>query len=161
MICELCGRNFTGGVRLSVEGSVVNACEGCSRYGKVVSVIATVKEKPKPVAEGKTRVYEMQDLESEVMLVEDYGLKVKDARERKKLKQGDLARLINEPESLVHRLETGGFEPDEALIGKLERTLGIKLRVKVEDVPRIVGRQAGGEVTLGDVVVIRKKRGAG
>lgn len=160
MICEICGRPFTCGVRLSVEGSVVNACEGCSRYGKVVGSVATVKERPKKSEEVKTPVYEMQDLESEVILGEDYGMKVKNARERKKLKQGELAKLINEPESIVHRIESAAFEPGENLVRKLERALGVKLTVKVDDVPRIVGRQAGGEITLGDVVVIKKKREA-
>lgn len=161
MICEICGQHFSTGVRLELEGSVVTACGNCSGYGKVVALISTVKERPKKIVETKTRVYEMQDFESEVTLVEDFGLKVKQAREKRGLKQGDLARLINEPESLVHRVEAGRFEPGENLVKKLERSLGVKLTVKVDGVPKLVGKTGVDVVTLGDVVVIKKKKSGG
>ncbi|MDD5112030.1 MAG: multiprotein bridging factor aMBF1 [Candidatus Altiarchaeota archaeon] len=158
MICELCGRNFNYGSRVEVEGSVVSACEACARLGKVVSPIVAVKEKPKPVDVQKP-VYEMADVEPEVVLADDYGLRVKNAREKRNLKQAGLARLIDEPESMVHRIESERFEPGDALIKKLEHALGISLSVKAAGAPRLVGRSGGVERTLGDVIVVRKKRG--
>ena len=156
MICELCGRQFNAGVRLEVEGSIVSACENCQNCGKVVSSISSVKEKPKPV-EFKPSVVELQDLEEEETLADDFGERIKKVREKRNLKQSDLAKLLNEPESIVHRLESGRFEPDEELVNKLEKKLNIRLMVKTEGAPRLVGRAGGKEVTLGDVVVVKKR----
>ena len=160
MICEICGRSFNVGVRLELEGSVVNACDNCSGYGEVLSKIETVKEKPKTL-EVKKPVYNMQEFESEETLADDYGEKVRKAREKRRMKQIDLAKLINEPESIVHRIESGKFEPDENLIKKLERKLDVKLMLKVENAPRLVGKTEDKEKTLGDVVVVRKKGESG
>jgi len=156
MICEICGRHFNEGVKLKLEGSVVNACSSCASYGEVVQEIKAVKEKPKPV-EPKKQVYQMQDLEEEEILAEDYGMRVKKAREKMNMKQGDLAKLINEPESVVHRIESGRFEPDEELTKKLEHKLGIRLTTKVEEAIRNAAKTESGRKTLGDVVVVRKK----
>jgi putative transcription factor len=158
MICEICGKNFNNGVKVQIEGSVVSACANCSGYGKLVGKIETVKEKPK-TPEAQARKYEMQDFESETALADDYGERIKKAREKRNLKQGDLAKLINEHESIVHRIESGRFEPDDDLIKKLEKKLDIKLTIKVDDALRLVGKGENKEKTLGDVVVIRKKKG--
>jgi len=157
MICEICGRHFNSGVRIQLEGSIVSACDNCASYGKVVSKVVTVKEKPK-TPESSAPVYDMQDVEPKETLVEDWGLKIKNAREKRNLKQSDLARLINEPESLVHRLESGRIEPNETLVKKLEKKLNIKLVMRMEDAERFTGTSGKSERTLGDVVVIKKKK---
>jgi putative transcription factor len=157
MICEICGRNFNTGVRIQLEGSVVSVCDNCAGYGKVISRINTVKEKPKAI-ESSAPVYDMQDVAPKETLVEDWSLKIKNAREKRKLKQGDLAKLINEPESLVHRLEAGKIEPDDTLVRKLEKKLNIKLMIKEEAAERFVGSGGKDGRTLGDLVVIRKKK---
>ena len=158
MICEICGKNFNSGVKLRLEGSVVSACDNCSGYGKVVEKISAVKEKPK-VVEVRVPKYDMQDFEFEEILVDDYGARVRKAREKLDLKQSELARLINEPESLVHRIELGKMEPDEVLVKKLEKKLNIKLTVKTEGRLPAGEKKWVGEKTLGDVVVVRKKQG--
>jgi len=164
MICEICGKHFNSGVKLKLEGSLVSACDNCAGFGVVVSKISAVKEKPKSEDwKPKTgnRVYDMQDFEFEESLVEDYGGRIKKAREKRNLKQCELAKLINEPESLVHRLELGKIEPGEDLIEKLEKKLNIKLTTKVEDKLPAGEKKREGEKTLGDVVVVRKKQGGG
>jgi uncharacterized protein (TIGR00270 family) len=77
---------------------------------------------------------------------------------RRGLKQEDLAKIINEPTSLIHRLEIGRFEPSPEVVKKLEHALGVKLLHKSEDMglPAQKGKEDG-EVTLGDLVVIKKK----
>jgi len=158
MICEICGKNFNSGVKLKLEGSVVSACSNCAGFGLVVSKIETVKEKPK-VVEVRTPKYDMQDFEFEETLVEGYGARIKKAREKRNMKQSELAKLINEPESMVHRIELGKMEPSEELIKRLEKKLNINLTTKSEEKIQVLEKATSGEKTLGDVVVIKKKQG--
>jgi len=58
---------------------------------------------------------------------------------------------------VVHRIESGRFEPDEELTKKLEHKLGIRLTTKVEEAIRNAAKTESGRKTLGDVVVVRKK----
>ena len=159
MICELCGKNFKTGVRLKVEGSVVSACESCASHGEVVSRIMPAGKKPE-VLEVKKPVYDMQDLEDDEELVDDFGRRVKKAREKRGLKQGELARMVNESESVIHRIELGKFEPHENLVRRLEHKLNINLTSSSDEEIRVTEKRASGkEVTLGDVVVVRKNEG--
>jgi putative transcription factor len=159
MICEICGKDFNTGARIKLEGSVVSACDKCVSYGKVVDTIVSIKEKPKVVEVRTMKTYGMGELEGETSLADDYGERIKRAREKMKLKQSELAKLITEHESIVHRIESGKFEPDAELVKKLEHKLSIKLTVKTDEAVRFTGKSSGkeGERTLGDVVVVRKK----
>ena len=47
MQCEICEKGIEKGKRIKLEGSIVVACEGCSKYGEVVS------EAQPPKAEGR------------------------------------------------------------------------------------------------------------
>ncbi|GAB4849384.1 Multiprotein-bridging factor 1b [Ancistrocladus abbreviatus] len=52
------------------------------------------------------------------------------ARMDKKLTQAQLAQLINEKPQIIQEYESGKAIPNQQIIGKLERTLGVKLRGK-------------------------------
>ncbi|KMS98291.1 hypothetical protein BVRB_4g093940 [Beta vulgaris subsp. vulgaris] len=52
------------------------------------------------------------------------------ARMDKKLTQSQLAQLINEKPQIIQEYESGKAIPNQQIIGKLERTLGVKLRGK-------------------------------
>ncbi|KAI4333841.1 hypothetical protein L6164_018600 [Bauhinia variegata] len=52
------------------------------------------------------------------------------ARMDKKLTQAQLAQLINEKPQVIQEYESGKAIPNQQIIGKLERTLGAKLRGK-------------------------------
>lgn len=45
-----------------------------------------------------------------------------------KLTQKDLATKVNEPVAVIASLEKGDAQPNQAVLAKLERVLGIKLR---------------------------------
>jgi len=127
MICELCGKNANEGFRVRLEGSVVSACEGCSKLGEVVSKVKVEAPKPKPKPKASLPEANRPEAPTEVEyeLVEDYGTKVKAAREKRNLSQEDLGKILNEPHSLVHRIELGKYEPSPDMARKFERKLAL------------------------------------
>ncbi|KAK8939918.1 Multiprotein-bridging factor 1b [Platanthera guangdongensis] len=52
------------------------------------------------------------------------------ARMDKKLTQSQLAQLINEKPQVIQEYESGKAIPNQQIVGKLERVLGVKLRGK-------------------------------
>ena len=146
--CELCGGEDSL-VDAIVEGSVLKVCSRCKEFGDVIEVNRedVRRERPK-------RVYFK---EPEEYVADDYGIKIKNAREKLGLKQEELAKKINEKESAVHKIESGQLTPSIVLANKLEKFLGIKLIEKYEEVnkPKIDFRS--GSLTVGDLLRLKKK----
>ncbi len=71
--------------------------------------------------------------------------------------QKDLARTINEKESVIHRIETGHMSPSPKLARKLESVLNVKLLEKVESLELAHSRGRTDELTIGDIIRIKKK----
>jgi putative transcription factor len=157
MICELCGKDFNEGSRIRLEGSLVFACNGCSKLGEVVSQLKPrPKESPKPQVI-RARAQASVESKDQYELVDDFGAKVKDAREKKGWTQDDLGKRINEPHSLIHRIEHGRFEPTQDVVRKLEHTLGLRLQTTSDDGDLPKKNEEKKDVTLGDMVVIRRR----
>lgn len=58
------------------------------------------------------------------------ALKIAQARAAKKWTQADLAKAISEKTQVVVEYERGTAIPSEAILAKMERALGTKLRTK-------------------------------
>jgi len=56
---------------------------------------------------------------------------VRRAREARGWKQADLGAKINERVTVIAKIESGSMIPNEDLLRRLERALGIKLKEKV------------------------------
>lgn len=56
---------------------------------------------------------------------------IQKARLEKKLSQADLAKQINERPQVVQEYENGKAVPNQAVLAKMERVLGVKLRGKI------------------------------
>lgn len=56
---------------------------------------------------------------------------IQKARLEKKLSQSDLAKQINERPQVVQEYENGKAVPNQAVLAKMERALGVKLRGKI------------------------------
>ncbi|KAI0698504.1 MBF1-domain-containing protein [Cytidiella melzeri] len=56
------------------------------------------------------------------------GKAIQTARQEKELSQKDLAQKVNEKPSVIQDYESGRAIPNPQILGKLERTLGVKLR---------------------------------
>lgn len=159
MYCEICEKPLVVGKKVEVEGSVVVVCDDCTSYGKVVSSV-DIKESAKKTKPRRPKepVPEKFDIEEDIVLVRNYHDLIKDAREKLKLKQEELAKLINEPASLIRRIESGKAEPSPSVGRKICRKLDIQLYKKREELGEKVPYTVGKELTLGDVVIVRKSR---
>lgn len=148
--CEMCGKNDKL-FRTMVEGAEMMLCKDCSRFGKVLAApkIIIKKEAIRQKQESKPEIIEV--------IVPDYGKIVKERREKLGLKQEELAKKINEKESLIHKIESGAFEPGIMLARKLEGFLKIKLIEKSEE-ESVMPAKKSGPVTIGDVISIKTRK---
>jgi len=157
MECEICGKEIKGkGFKIVVESSELTVCVRCKEYG--VEELSTASQ------HGIARVVR-RERKSEVRakpivfteeLVENYNEIVRREREKRGWSQEELAKRIQEKESLIRKIENAEITPEPDVIEKLERIFDVRLREKVQEV-KVESRK---EIvpTLGDVVVIKKKK---
>jgi len=158
LICELCGKETPRTRTVAVEGSVLSVCGDCAKFGSEVAGPIGVRRPGNPVVAQRLERRQQRNEERDVYsmpatdeLAEDFGERIRAAREARGWKQADLGAKVNERVSVIAKLETRAMVPTDAMIPKLERTLGIKLREKVE--PVAVKKQTGRTpVTLGDLI---------
>lgn len=148
----MCGKE-TEIVTAEIEGTTMEVCRDCAKFGKIVSKPRPTmikKEKPKP----KIALPEREII---LVIVENYGERIKKKREQLGLKQEELAKKLGIKESLLHKLEAGYFEPNMDLARKFERILGVKLVVQHEEVRKRKEISAGDRFTIGDFIKVKKK----
>jgi putative transcription factor len=152
--CEMCGADDQL-FRTDIEGTELSVCKKCAKFGKVKSVVRPpVKVKVKKAADIKAA--EPERAEFIQVIVEDYAVRIKDAREKIGLKQEELAKAIAEKESLIHKLESGLFEPSITLARKLENKLRIKLVEQHEEKHEKAFKGKGSTLTIGDVLTMKE-----
>ena len=169
MRCEVCGRKIYGKPHKAIiEGAKLTVCSECAEHGKVVQEEGTIEKKvrkikhrAKPV-QSKTKTGKTPPLstEDDLELVDNFDVKIRQAREERGLSQVDLGTMINEKVSVLKKLETGKMPPDNQLAKKLEHTLNIKLLIPAseKEVPKTKIPHSGGyERTLGDLIQLDKK----
>lgn len=115
--CEMTGKRNVELFAVKIEGTIMNVCKECLKYGERVN---------RPVS-FKTSKRSFSRQEDNRTIVEDYALKIKQAREQKNLKQSQLANTLNIKESLLHKIESNHLRPSISLAIKLSKYLGIKL----------------------------------
>ena len=143
--CELCGKEGQL-FRAVIEGTELEVCESCGSFGRV---------ERKHVRVGTTHhhVALPPELEQNEIIVENFALLVKQAREKMGLKQQELAQKINEKVSVIHHLETG-HEPPMMLARKLEKMLHIKLVSMAQEATPTHSTKSEG-MTIGDIVNVK------
>ena len=140
----------------------MRVCALCAKFGKVVeearpkgAAPPLAGPPPGPSARVRNRAEKPVPLESEEELVADFGERVRKAREARRVTVEDLARAINERQSIVQKVEAGTYFPDPELTRKIEASLQIRLREKVEQVHPEKAAPRGG-VTIGDLIRMKK-----
>ena len=155
----MCGKEFPSLRRAIVEGTAMSVCGGCVKFGveqagqqtEVTGRSRVTQSLEKRAVRGRSRDI-FEDMKEE--LVEDYGDRVRQARTRRGLTLEQLGEKLKERVSELAKVEAGTYHPTDALVLKLERELGIKLKEKPE-VPAGVGGPKpakSGPITLGDLI---------
>ncbi|MBS7632571.1 TIGR00270 family protein [Candidatus Bathyarchaeota archaeon] len=160
--CEVCGRKIFGQPqRVLIEEAKLTVCYECSKHGKIIHE----EPKPKTVAprlSGKRQPLSIParsqpeiKIDTSIELVENYGEKIRQAREKLNLSHEDLGKKLNEKVSLLRKIETGKMKPNNTLVSRLEHVLKVKLIVPASEekipeakIPKAINR----EVTLGDLM---------
>lgn len=162
VLCEVCGKQTQMLRVVSIEGSELNACPDCARFG--------VERSPKPkrstaepvrvseALEKREKRAQARDVFQEMSeeLAPDFAQRIRKAREKLNWTPEDLGKKTNEKKSVILKLESGQMRPDDALIRKLERFLGIKLKERPTQTmaPKSSGQRG---LTLGDFIKIQKR----
>jgi len=149
----MCGRD-TILFKAVIEGTELKVCRECGRFGKIKG---SIREEPKEKKK-KKEIEEEEQPEIVQVIAPDYAQKVKSARESLGLKQEELARKLNEKESIIHKVETGHYEPNINLARKIEKFLRIKL-VEEEKVEKEKGgkKSSSEALTIGDIIKLKSR----
>ncbi|MFP4000279.1 MAG: multiprotein bridging factor aMBF1 [Thermoplasmata archaeon] len=155
MACELCGKEVNDTTTVKVEGSQMEVCEECKKYGKEV---LTSEKKSQSTQEVLQRIKDKQSHgtsddyeETTEELALDYSERIESARLENELTQEELAKKINEKKSVIAKLEREDMRPSENLREKLENTLNIKLTEKIKSAPTKTTEKTEG-LTIGDLI---------
>jgi len=120
--CELCGKVTEQLIKAKIEGVVMELCSNCAKHG---TRMATPRNVPSHSSGFHRRTNTKNDTEE--FISHSYAKDIKSKRESLNLKPEDLARKLNEKESLILKVESGNLKPSFPLAKKLESFLKIKL----------------------------------
>jgi putative transcription factor len=162
MICELCGKNVTFCKKVTIEGVLLDCCPECAKFGMESKKAVEKEPAQKPIITQRLETREKRGKPRDVLtgvekeeLVEDFGTRIRDARSKKGLSQKDLAMKINEKLTVLGKIEVGQMRPDDRMVSKLEKELGIKLREKVVETQVAKGMSTS-SLTLADLIKMQK-----
>jgi len=167
MRCEVCGRRIIGPpFKAMIEGAKMLVCSECSKLGSVYWEAKTEprmkkisKRLPQPVI--APRKQPSITVEESVELIEDFGAKVRRAREKLGMSHEDLGKKISEKVSVLRKIESGKMTPDNLLIEKLRHALKVKLLVPVSE-PKVPSKTLAtsrpSAPTLGDIAQVKKEK---
>jgi putative transcription factor len=163
MVCELCGKDVTFCRKVTIEGVQLEVCTECAKFGIEAKKAPEKEVAPRPVIAQRLEVREKRSRQRDVLegmgkeeLVEDFPARIRNARSGKGMSQKDLAMKINERLTVLSKIETGQMRPDDKIIVKLERELGVKLREKVVDTQVAKGMSTSA-LTLADLIRMQQK----
>ena len=151
--CEICGRKAGNLYLVELEGAQMVACSECSKGAKVIDQLSTT-QKVEQARRPEKVVEQMQ-------VVENYGAKMRKARESLGIPLKVLAEKINEKESTLFRIEGEHTLPSDKVAKKLEHELGIRLIIKEEANTSSHMASRSGPLTLGDTATIKENKKQG
>jgi len=148
MRCELCGKEDRL-QRVIIEGTEMMVCSSCAAYGKPVSV--PKRKTPISIPSSKREYYSKDIFDKmDKELVPGWGMKIKNAREKKGLSRQQLGAMIGEKTNAVAKMENQELRPSDEKAKKIEKVLGIVLFQDVK--PAIVKKRVVKGLTIGDLL---------
>ena len=164
MNCEVCGRQIVGKpYKAVIEGAKMVVCGKCAKLGSAYweeRPQRRVKKTAKPLPRiSVSRKKQPPALAEALELVDDFGLRIRRAREGMELSHEDLGRKIGEKVSVLRKIESGKMTPDHRLAEKLQHALKVKLLVPPSE-PKapLAALSQPREATLGEVVLLKKRK---
>ncbi|MCX6669396.1 MAG: multiprotein bridging factor aMBF1 [Methanothrix sp.] len=157
--CEICGAEIAGlPQRIVIDGSALEVCKGCARFGKPEDKWSPVPKKMVPVARAFTvrRPRPRDHFKDLVELDPEFGRKIREARESLNLTPEELGARIKEKAALLKKIERDDISPEDEVRKKLEKELKIKLTDQVNEAKVKSGSRSRG-LTLGDIASIKRK----
>lgn len=154
MGCDVCGAKGKL-YRTLIEGTKMNVCAECAKYGRILGEVS----KEIAIQAETAKMLQRPELESVFeRIVSDFASKIRQKRASLGLTQEEFAKLINEKESVVSKLEAGELVPSIALAKKLEKRFGLKLIERYKEEGSII-RTETPQLTLGDALKVRARKG--
>ncbi|MFH0711360.1 MAG: multiprotein bridging factor aMBF1 [Candidatus Aenigmatarchaeota archaeon] len=142
--CNLCGQNFEKLNKAEVEGTIVQVCNNCLKFGRKIETPQTTYRIQKKI--------DFKNLgDDDLLLISGYGEKMRKARESLGLSRIQLAEKMKEKESVIKRLEEEKMEPDEKLLKRIEKLLRINLTEEYKEM-KSSRKKEKGKLTVGDII---------
>ncbi len=158
MRCEICGNEIRGQPHYRIiEGGKMTVCARCTKYGSAewdpFQPRARPRGRPTP-RRPRSEVEAAENLE----LVEDYGVKIRKARQKMRMTVEDFARKIREKESVIKKLEKEELNPDRKLVRKIKNALNVDILVVEEVSAAPVGAKHSRGRSLGDIMKLSQSK---
>ncbi len=152
--CEMCGVSSSKLKEMIVEGTLLSVCDKCGGFGNAINMNSVLRSRP-GLGKGIPRKIFLE--EQVDFVIESAGKLVKDAREKKGLKQSQFASMVGVKESVVHKIETSLMKPDIYTARKIEKILDIKIIEDYDDPEKSVPIDLTDEnLTIGDLAKFKK-----
>lgn len=143
MECEICGKPVYELHKIAVEGSIINVCNSCARFG--LALKGNMAEKPGKKAE------------KSIELVPDFGGLIRNSMAKGGMGRSELAKLLKEKESYLERIENEETQPNLELARKLEKVLNITLLEVFNETEKTKRTKSDKKtnLTIGDIAVVK------
>lgn len=146
----MCGNDVPATRPVFIEGTKLNVCPNCAKFGVeskssqggmhyAAAPNAQVIEERLQKRERRMNTKNIYAGSEETALVDDYGGVIRKARMEKGMDLDQFAASILEKKGIIAKVEANDLVPDQKLVKKLEKALGIKLTESVAAVGKIGG----------------------
>ena len=160
MICEMCGKEVPVTKSVIIEGSKMDVCPNCARFGEDyrastsggAPVTQSVIEERLQKRERRMQSKDIYASSTSVELIEDYGGAIRDARTEQGMDQKKFAAMIQEKQGTLAKIESNNLIPDDKLVKKIEKALGIKLTETVNTGVTVGSGSQGNKMTLANFI---------
>ncbi len=164
--CEMCGATVEKRVSkiVFVEGAKLVLCPSC--YSRINKKLTSEPLKTKQNVRRSTPpdvqkgVGSRGGVKDDYEVVNDFAVRIRNARETLGWSQKVLAEAVRESENVIKRIESGRLVPTVELAKRLEKVLNVKLLEPVVESGGylITNKKLPDELTLGDIVNIKEKK---
>jgi putative transcription factor len=134
-------------------------CPNCARFGEDyranqsgAPISTSVIDQRLEKREKRMKTKDIYAGTSSTELVDDYGGVIREAREAKGMDLEQFAASIQEKKGTIAKIESNSLVPDDKIIKKIEKALGIKLTETVQSGVSVGGGNSNNKMTLGNFI---------